>query len=576
MMTGSDGHIAYFSMEIGISHHIPTYAGGLGILAGDMLKSFADMSAPVVGVTLLNAKGYFNQIFNEYGDQIEQPVDWNPKDSMELLPNMVTVHIEKRDIKIRAWKLTIKGESGYNIPIIFLDSDVEGNSDGDKALTSYLYGGDRQYRLSQEIILGIGGIRMLDSLGYHNINKYHMNEGHSALLIIELLKKTYKNDGETEEDHYGIQSIKDKCVFTTHTPIAAGHDSFDVVLFEKLLDGYIPRFALDRSMHDGMVNMTLLALNFSTYVNGVAKRHGEVTREMFPGYIIDEITNGVHPQTWISPPFKTLFDKYMPEWMRDPFTLRYALSIPKDEILDAHMQAKIQLLDEINQRTGVKLDPLRFTIGYARRFTEYKRPDLILQDIDRLRKVAENVGDIQIIFSGKAHVHDYRGKDLIKKIIQTSKKINEMNIRVKIIFLPGYDMYLARKLVAGCDVWLNTPQRPLEASGTSGMKAALNGVPQVSTLDGWWIEGCIENITGWSLGPHPQDPGFKEDSDMNDEAKDLYDKLENIIIPTFYSNKEKWADVMRHCIAINASFFNSYRMAQQYMATAYINCCYTQ
>lgn len=571
MMSGSDGHIAYFSMEVGISHSIPTYAGGLGILAGDMLKSFADMSAPVVGVTLLNAKGYFRQTFNESDEQIEQPVDWNPKDFMELLPNIVTVNIENREVKIRAWKLTIRGQDGYNIPIIFLDSNVEGNNDADRTLTSYLYGGDRYYRLSQEIILGIGGIRMLDSLGYRNINKYHMNEGHSALLIIELLRKTHRRGGETEEDHYDIQSVKDKCVFTTHTPIAAGHDAFDVALFQKLLGGYIPKFALDRAIHDGMVNMTLLALNFSTYINGVAKRHGEVTREMFPGYIIDEITNGIHPQTWISPPFKALFDKYMPEWMRDPFTIRYALSIPKDEILEAHMQAKIQLLDEVQNRTGIRLDPLRFTIGYARRFTEYKRPDLILQDIDRLKQVADIVGDIQVIFSGKAHVHDYRGKELIKKIIQTSRSVNDMNARIKMVFLPDYDMHLARKLVSGCDIWLNTPQRPLEASGTSGMKAALNGVPQASTLDGWWIEGCIENITGWGLGPHPQDSGFKEDSDMTDEAKDLYDKLEKNIIPTFYGNKEKWADIMRHCIAINASFFNSYRMAQQYMATAYIN-----
>jgi starch phosphorylase len=391
------------------------------------------------------------------------------------------------------------------------------------------------------------------------------------LLTVELLKKTYKNRGETEEDHYDIQSVKDKCVFTTHTPIAAGHDAFDIQMFQKLLDGYVPKFALDRSIHDGMVNMTLLALNFSTYVNGVAKRHGEVTREMFPGYVINEITNGIHPQTWVSPPFKELYTKYTPEWVRDPFTLRYALSIPKEEILEAHMQAKKQLFEYISEKTGVVLDPLRFTIGYARRFTEYKRPDLILQDLDRLKQVGDKVGDIQIIFSGKAHVHDYRGKELIKKVIDISKQINQENCRIKIVFVLGYDMNVARKMVAGCDVWLNTPQRPLEASGTSGMKAALNGVPQASTLDGWWIEGCVENITGWSLGPHPQDPGFKEDVDMIDEATDLYNKLESTIIPTFYGNRDKWADIMRHCIAINASFFNSYRMAQQYMANAYMN-----
>jgi len=557
-------------MEVGVSRYIPTYAGGLGVLAGDILKSFADMGTPVIGVTLLNAKGYFNQIINENGDQLEQPVEWNPATYMTLMPNVVSVNIENREIKIKAWRLMIRGQGGYNIPVYFLDTNVEGNTEYDKTITSYLYGGDRHYRLSQEIVLGIGGTRMLEDLGYNNIKKYHMNEGHSALLTIELLKRTYKKGGETEEDHYDVQSVKDNCVFTTHTPIAAGHDAFDIILFQRLLDGYVPKFALDRAVHDGMVNMTLLALNFSTYVNGVAKRHGEVTREMFPGYIIDEITNGVHPQTWISPAFKNLFDKYIPEWIKDPFTLRYALSIPKEDILESHMQAKKLLFEEVAQKTGVTLDPLRFTIGYARRFTEYKRPDLILQDIGRLKKVAEKVGDIQVIFSGKAHVHDYKGKELIKKIFWEAKKINEENGRVKIVFIPNYDMHMARRMVAGCDMWLNTPQRPLEASGTSGMKAALNGVPQASTLDGWWIEGCIENITGWSLGPHPQDVGFKEDPDMIDEAKDLYEKLENLIIPTFYGNKDKWADTMRHCIAINASFFNSYRMAQQYIANAYM------
>ncbi|HYD02849.1 MAG TPA: alpha-glucan family phosphorylase [Alphaproteobacteria bacterium] len=567
MIIGHDSHIAYFSMEIGVSHSIPTYAGGLGVLAGDLLKSFADMNTPVIGITLLNSKGYFNQEISN-GEQLEHPVEWNPANFMTAMPNIVTVNIEDREVKIRAWKLMVRGNNGYNIPVFFLDSNFDGNSEYDKTLTSYLYGGDRQYRLSQEIILGIGGIRILDALGY-NIKKYHMNEGHSALLTIELLKKTYKNTGEHEEDHYDIEQVKDKCVFTTHTPIAAGHDAFDIGLFQKLLKNNIPKFALDKAMHNGMVNMTMLALNFSTYVNGVAKRHGEVTREMFPGYIINEITNGVHPQTWISPAMKNTFDKYVPEWTKDPFTLRYALSIPRDELIEAHMQAKRALIEEVNKLTGINLDPLRFTIGYARRFTEYKRPDLLLNDIAKLKQVADRVGDIQIIYAGKAHVQDYKGKELIKKIIQIAKEINAENSKIKIVFIPNYDMLIARKLVAGCDIWLNTPQRPLEASGTSGMKAALNGVPQASTLDGWWIEGCIENTTGWSLGPHPQDPGFKEDSNMDDESRDLYNKLEFNIIPTFYGNKDKWADIMKHCIAINASFFNSYRMAQQYIANAY-------
>jgi len=572
MNIGHDAYIAYFSMEFGISHSIPTYAGGLGVLAGDLLKSYADLGVPVIGVTLLNAKGYFKQAINGDGEQMESPVEWDPNKVMVQMPNIVSVNIEEREVKIRAWQLIVRGHTGHNIPVFFLDSNVDGNSENDKALTSYLYGGDRQYRLSQEIILGVGGARMLESLGYaSNIKKYHMNEGHSALLTVELLKKTYKQRAGSEEEHYDVQAVKDKCVFTTHTPIAAGHDSFDTQLFQRLLGDYVPRFVINRATHDGLVNMTLLALNFSTFVNGVAKRHGEVTREMFPGYVINEITNGIHPQTWISPQFKDLFDKYTPEWASDPYTLRYALSIPRDEILASHMKAKEQLLDEVYEKTGVRLHPLRFTIGYARRFTEYKRPDMILHDIDRLKQVAQRVGDIQIIFAGKSHVYDYKGKELIKNVIAQAKRINGEDCRIKIVFVPDYNMLVARRMVAGCDLWLNTPQRPLEASGTSGMKAALNGVPQASTLDGWWIEGCIENLTGWSLGLHPQDPGFKQDFDMNDEARDLYDKLEKIIIPTFYGNSDKWADIMRHCIAINASFFNSYRMAQQYMANAYIN-----
>jgi len=568
VMNGVKDYIAYFSMEIGISHSIPTYAGGLGILAGDLLKSFADMRMPVVGVTLINSKGYFNQEIDNEGNQKEKPVEWNINNFMVLMPNTVSVNIEKREVKIKVWKHIIRGATGYNVSVFFLDTNVEGNSDYDRTLTSFLYAGDRQYRLSQEIILGIGGVRMLESLGYE-IKKYHMNEGHSALLTVELLRRTYKEQ-EDEADSYDEQAVKDKCVFTTHTPVAAGHDMFDISLFQRLLGNYVPKMAFDKAIHDGMINMTFLALNYSTYINGVAKRHGEIASEMFPQYTIDHITNGIHPQTWISPSFKALYDRYIPGWVKDPFTLRYALSIPKEEILNAHLEAKKLLIEEVNQRTGMDFHPLRFTIGYSRRFTAYKRPELILQDITRLKQIAEKIGDIQIIFSGKAHVHDYEGKELIKKIIQTSKWINAENSKVKIAFIPNYDMLIARRMVAGCDVWLNNPQRPFEASGTSGMKAALNGVPQASTLDGWWLEGCIENITGWSLGPHPQDPGFKEDPNMIDEATDLYTKLESVIIPTFYSNKERWSDIMRHCIAINASFFNTYRMAQQYMANAYV------
>ncbi|GIU70206.1 MAG: alpha-glucan phosphorylase [Candidatus Woesearchaeota archaeon] len=561
-------YIAYFSMEIGISHSIPTYAGGLGILAGDLLKAFADLKVPVVGITLLNEKGYLKQIIKD-GQQLEQPQEWNIAERLVLLPNQIIVRIDGRDVKIRVWKHLIRGISGYNVPVFFLDTNVEGNSEYDKKLTSFLYGGDREYRLAQECILGIGGVRMLESLGYNHIKKYHMNEGHASLLTVELLKKTYK-DSYDEEHSYDVEYVRERCVFTTHTPVAAGHDHFDIPLVRKLLGNYIPEFILTKSLNNGELSMTLLGLNLSKYINGVAKRHTEVTREMFPQYSIDSITNGIHHLTWISKPFSELYDSFIPGWIFDPFALRYALSIPKDKILEAHFQSKQALIDEVNSRTNAGYHIARFTIGYARRFTEYKRPDLLLYDINRLKSITEKVGDIQIVFAGKAHPNDVQGKYLIKKIIDIATDINKQNTRLKIVFLDDYDMRLAKILVSGCDVWLNTPQRPFEASGTSGMKAALNGVPQISTLDGWWLEGCIDNVTGWSIGPHPQDPNFKIDPDMNDEAKDLYDKLEQIV-PLFYGNKERWTDIMRHCIAINGSFFNTIRMAQQYVANAYIN-----
>lgn len=563
-------HIAYFTMECGISHKIPTYAGGLGILAGDTLKSFADIGLPVVGVTLLNEHGYFYQRIDNDGNQIEDPVNWGMDDFMVMLPNIVTVKVEGREVKVRAWKHMIRGVKGNSIPVFFLDTNIEGNSEYDKTLTSNLYSGDRYYRLCQEIVLGIGGIRMLESLGYSNIKKYHMNEGHAALLTIELLKRTYHDDAAIEKDCYDIEATRHKCVFTTHTPVAAGHDRFDMDLFKKLLGDYVPEFIMKKAFDGEKMNMTLLALVLSKYVNGVAKRHKEITKEMFPEYQVDSITNGIHPMTWMSIPFKNLFNKYISGWAIDPFTLRYALSIPKEEVWNAHLEAKKILIDEVNTRENVGFHVDKFTIGYARRFTAYKRPDLILFDVERLKAIAEKAGSIQLIFAGKAHKQDCNGKEIIKRVVNLSKEINKQDLKVKIVFLEHYDMRLAKLMVSGCDVWLNNPQRPYEASGTSGMKAAVNGVPHFSTLDGWWLEGHIEGVTGWSIGAHPQDPGFQEDSTPDDEAADLYKKLEEVIIPTFYNNRDKWIEMMRHCIAMNGSFFNTYRMAQQYISGAYL------
>jgi starch phosphorylase len=545
--------IAYFSMEIGIDENIPTYSGGLGILAGDTIKSCADLNVPAIGVTLLSGNGYFYQKIDENGNQIELPIEFDISNFLKLLPTITDVYIENRNVKIRAWYYQVKGVGGYIIPIFFLDTDIDGNSDWDRQLTKYLYGGDVKYRLAQEIILGIGGVRMLWALGYTTIDRYHMNEGHAALSTLELYN--CYND---------VERVREQCVFTTHTPVAAGHDQFDLSLAKPMIGNIFPDFILKDVTFENKLNMTRLALFFSHYVNGVAKKHGEISRIMFPGYSIDSITNGVHSTTWVSEPFKRLFDKHIPGWRADPYILRSAFSISKTEIWDAHMEAKRNLINFVNKNYNLNMNINNFTIGFARRQTAYKRPDLLISEPERLKQIARKFGSIQIIYAGKAHPKDQSGKESIKKIFNVMKNIDD---NVKITFIHNYDIRIGKMMVSGVDLWLNTPRRPQEASGTSGMKAAHNGVPQFGTLDGWWLEGCIENITGWAIGPEKA----KEDEASDDEIDryDLYDKLENWIIPKFYNDRDNWIRTMRSCIAINASFFNTNRMIQQYVLNAY-------
>jgi len=549
--------IAYFSMEIGIDSKIPTYSGGLGILAGDTIKSCADLNVPLVAVTLLYKKGYFYQKLDDQGQQQELPCEWNPKDFLTLLPKKISVTVENRPVFIQAWQYRVTGVTGYCVPVIFLDTDIARNSDYDRSLTDYLYGGDEKYRLAQEIILGIGGVRILKELGYHRISRYHMNEGHASLLTLELLNERKRN----HEPIWDIDRVKRMCVFTTHTPVPAGHDQFSYDLVRQVLGESMPIDFLKNIGGEDRLNMTLLALNLSHYVNGVAKEHGKVSREMFPGYRIDSITNGTHTTTWVCESFKRLYDKYIHGWMNDPFSLRYALSIPKEEIWNAHQEAKKKLLDYINEKMNAGMDYGTLTIGFARRATAYKRADLVFFDTNRLVNISQNVGKIQLIFAGRAHPRDWPGKELIKRIVSVSKELKDS---IKIVYLENYDMELGKMLVSGVDLWLNTPRKPREASGTSGMKAAHNGVPSLSILDGWWIEGCIEGLTGWSIGS-------ASDIESVDErnAHSLYEKLQKVIIPLFYNNRDNWVDIMRHSIAINASFFNTHRMVQQYVLDAY-------
>jgi len=549
---GGKPKIAYFSMEIGIDENIPTYSGGLGILAGDTIKSCADLNVPIVGVTLLSENGYFYQKIDENGNQIELPMQFAVSNFLKLLPTTTSVKIEDREIKIRAWYYQYKGVGGYIIPVFFLDSNIEGNADWDRNLTKHLYGGDNKYRLAQEIILGIGGVRMLQTLGYTTIDRYHMNEGHAALGTLELYDQL--ND---------VEKVRQQCVFTTHTPVAAGHDQFDLSYAKPMLGNMFPDFILDDVTFENKLNMTKLALFFSHYVNGVAKKHGEISRMMFPGYSIESITNGVHSPTWVSEPFQRLFDKQMHGWRSDPYILRATFSIEKNAIWNAHMEAKRELINFVNKRYNIGMNYDDFTIGFARRQTAYKRPELLISDPERLKQIAEKAGPIQIIYAGKAHPKDGTGKESIRKIFEVMKTIQG---KIKMAYVHNYDMMIGKKMTAGVDLWLNTPRRPKEASGTSGMKAAHNGVPQFGTLDGWWIEGCIENITGWAIGPEKT-----EDRESDDEIDryDLYDKLESWIIPKYYNDRDNWIRTMRSCIAINASFFNTNRMIQQYVLNAY-------
>jgi starch phosphorylase len=555
--------IAYFSMEIGLKNEIKTYSGGLGVLAGDTIKSAADLRLPMVAVSLLTKRGFFKQELDPFGRQKELPDEWNPTNFMVRLADRITVGIESRDVQIAPWLYVVESATGGKLPVIFLDTDLPENAPEDREITLCLYGGDATYRLKQEIVLGIGGTRVLEQLGFE-IKKYHMNEGHSSLLTLELLKRFKKNIEDVWDERlvWDVDKVRGLCVFTTHTPVEAGHDKFPYELAEKTLtdSDVIPMRVIKEFSGQSSLNMTILGINLSNYINGVAKKHGEVSKGMFPGYEIHAITNGVHSFTWTCDSFKRLYDKYLPGWANEPEIFVRVGRIPDEELWGAHMEAKKGLIDFVNRETQAGMNYDTMTIGFARRATAYKRADLLLSDPERLARIGE--GRIQIIYAGKAHPKDETGKDLIQRIVEIGERLKD---RVKIVFIQNYDMDKALKLISGVDVWLNTPMRPHEASGTSGMKATHNGVPNFSVLDGWWIEGHIENYTGWAIGPSPDVP-----ADPARDADDLYYKLESTIIPTFYSDKKIWIRIMENAIGKNAYYFNTHRMMRLYVTEAYI------
>ncbi len=533
--------IAYFSAEIGISPNLPTYSGGLGVLAGDHIKAAADKGVNMCAVTLLYKEGYYKQHLNEQGEQSETYPKFDPFPMLEKenIENF-SIPLQNRDVYIDVYRLDYKGIEDHCIPIYFLDTDNNKNNKEDRNISLRLYSGNKDCRILQEAILGFGGIRLLEKLNINNIKTYHMNEGHCSFLVLELLSKL-KNHNK----------VKELCHFTTHTPVPAGHDEFSIERCKRILNNLIPESSEISIFENNRLHMTKLGLNFSRSANGVSKLHQKVAQEQFPNHKINYITNGVHHSHWICTPYQDIFNKYLPNWKKNPLELLDIEKISNDKLMDEHQHMKDRLLLYANSQTSKALDNKILTIGFARRAATYKRINLIFNDLEKLINIAEH--KIQIIFSGKAHPKDEGGKKLIKEVFLNAHKLEG---KIKVIYLDNYNMWLGKLITSGVDVWLNTPLRPNEASGTSGMKAALNGVPNLSILDGWWEEGCKDNINGWAIG------NDSNSDDIND-ANQLYDILKNKVIPIFYNDKQAWAQLMRESIK-SATNFTALRMIEEY------------
>jgi len=534
--------IAYFSAEIGISSSLPTYSGGLGVLAGDHIKASGDIGLSMCAITLLYREGYFKQRIDEEGIQTETYPRFDPYPLLKKLDVRFTLRLRARDVWIQVYRFDYVGHGGHAVPIYFLDTDVEENIKDDRIISQRLYSGNKDHRILQEAILGFGGTKLLDELGQNDIQKYHMNEGHCSFLVLHLLEK-FNGD---------MEKVKSLCHFTTHTPVPAGHDHFSENRVKKLLRGLLPEdLELPSLVQNGRLHMTELGLYFSRTANGVSALHGDVAQDQFPWSNIDFITNGVHHSYWMGSPFKRVYDQYVPEWRANPECLLKVDDIADDVIWNAHQKRKQYLLGYANSQVSKALDKDTLTIGFARRAATYKRAQLLFHDMDRLESLGAE--KIQVIFSGKAHPKDAEGKEIIRQIVSKSKA---MFGKVKIIYLENYNMWLGRMITSGVDVWLNTPLRPNEASGTSGMKATLNGVPNLSVLDGWWAEGCKNGVNGWAVGD-PEHPDDEKDADH------LYSVLENSVIPTFYNDRNKWISMMKEAIKTGVDF-TAHRMIMEY------------
>ncbi len=542
-------------MEIALESSLPIYSGGLGILAGDALRSAADMGLPMVAVTLTYDAGYFYQQIGPDGSQIEKEMEWTFSDDFEKLDQVVILELQDKLLKVEAWKYELVGRNGHIIPVILLDTDLAENEPWQRKLTHVLYDAKPFDRIVQEMVLGICGCRMLKKLGFDNIKTYHLNEGHAAFLIFELLEK-YKN----------LEEVKKHCVFTTHTPVRAGLEEFDYNLVDDVFRKRLPEKIHDFAGKDRL-NMTILALNASGFVNGVSKKHAEISNRMFPNYNIKQITNGIHPGYWLSPYMRDfLNEEFSRVWHHNFHLFDNALNLDSYELWRAHNKAKSRLIEYEKSHSWILFEENLLTIGFGRRIAEYKRPLLIFTDIERLAKTIKKKA--QIIYTGKAHPADILSKSYIKKISEYSTYLwNSYDIGL--VFLENYEINLAKLLVSGVDLWLNNPRRYLEASGTSGMKAAINGVLNLSTLDGWWIEGYYmsDKKAGWAIGPEPTDPKAEKLDDSFD-ADDLYNKLDKEIIPLFYKKQDEWRERMKYAIKLG-TYFNTNRMMEEYALKSY-------
>lgn len=531
---------AYICMEFGLSDDIKLYSGGLGILAGDTIKSFADLGMPVVGIGILYKHGYLDQALNETEGQITKPQEWDYSKVLNLI-GKTTIPLAKETVSVNIWEYIYTSTlSGKSVSILLLDTDIEGNSDEFRAVSNRVYSPDPEIFRRQLLVLGLGSKYALDSLGCKDIHTFHLNESHSALIALEI--------------NHPVAQV----VFTTHTPLLGGHTRLPIEWLQNIckpeqLLQKIPREAFE---DDKTINLTRLALTLADYSNAVSAKHQEVSQAMFPEHTIDYVTNGIHSPTWVSNSIDKVLKSYFPSWQIHPEILRYVEGIPANEIQQAHQINKDIFAKYLQSQPNIDFLPNAFTIGFARRATEYKRAHLIFSDIERLIKLAEKYRGINIVFAGKAYHNDLVGFDIIKRILNIAKEHN--NEYFKIIYLPNYSIEMSKLLVSGVDVWLNTPRISYEASGTSGMKASLNGVLNISTYDGWWPESGIHNVNGWTISGH----------DEYQEINSMYDNINNAL-DTFYNHKDKFTKMQRSAISLIGSYYNTQRMVLEYIRKGY-------